>query len=105
VRGLKVGAPVEYRGLRLGTVEKVPFYSGDFDLSGFHGFKIPILIAIEPQRPGLSWADWSDEQWKQKNQKFFEHGLRATIKSSNLLTGSMMIDLNFNPHRKGYKSQ
>lgn len=105
VRGLSAGAPVEYRGLRLGTVEKVPFYTGDFDLTGFHGFKIPILIALEPQRPGLSWADWSNDEWKSKNEKFFEHGLRATIKSSNLLTGSMMIDLNFDPHRKGYKAQ
>ncbi|WP_423823166.1 intermembrane transport protein PqiB [Salinisphaera sp. SPP-AMP-43] len=98
VRGLSAGAPVEYRGLRVGTVEEVPFYRDNFKLDGFADFKIPVLIAIEPQRPSLAWAHWSDEEWRMHNRRFFKHGLRATIKSSNLLTGSMMIELNFDHH-------
>ncbi|MGB7755795.1 MAG: intermembrane transport protein PqiB [Salinisphaera sp.] len=105
VRGLNAGASVEYRGLRVGTVEKVPFYPANFKPSSFSGFKIPVLIAIEPQRPSLDWASLSNKQWRQRNQQFFEHGLRATIKSSNLLTGSMFIDLTFDHHAKAYKTQ
>lgn len=95
VRGLSAGAPVEYRGLRVGTVEQVPFYSPDFHLKSFSNFKIPVLISIEPQRPSLAWANWSRAEWRKHNQKFFDHGMRATVKSSNLLTGSMFVDVNF----------
>ncbi|MDA3921332.1 MAG: intermembrane transport protein PqiB [Salinisphaera sp.] len=95
VRGLSPGAPVEYRGLRVGTVEEVPFYRPGFQLQSFSNFKIPVLISIEPQRPSLAWADWNSNQWRQHNQQFFDHGMRASIKSSNLLTGAMFIDINF----------
>ncbi len=99
VRGLSAGASVEYRGLRVGTVEEVPFYMDGFELSSFSGFRIPVLIAIEPQRQSLAWADWSNEQWRAKQLQFFRNGLRATIKSSNLLTGAMFIDLSFDEDR------
>lgn len=105
VRGLSAGAAVEYRGLRVGTVEKVPFYPPHFKLSSFSGFRIPVLISIEPQRPSLGWAHWSDEKWRERNRRFFHHGLRATIKSSNLLTGAMFIDLTFDHHAPAYKAQ
>lgn len=105
VRGLSAGAPVEYRGLRVGTVQQVPFYPSDFHMSSFSGFKIPVLIAIEPQRPSLGWADWSNAKWRKRNQQFFRHGLRATIKPSNLLTGSMFIDLSFDHHAQHYTKQ
>lgn len=95
VRGLSAGAPVEYRGLRVGTVEQVPFYRAGFELDSFSNFRIPVLIAIEPQRPSLAWANWSPSEWREHNREFFKNGMRATIKSSNLLTGSMFIDINF----------
>jgi paraquat-inducible protein B len=106
VRGLNEGAPVEYRGLRIGTVEQVPFFRDDFDFDQFGQFKIPVLISIEPQRPANSWADWSDTQWRENNRRFFANGLRATIKSGNLLTGSTFINLQFenNPQDYGPKT-
>ncbi|NNC24066.1 intermembrane transport protein PqiB [Salinisphaera sp. USBA-960] len=104
VRGLSDGAPVNYRGLRVGTVEKVPFYR-NFHLERFSELKIPILIAIEPQRPSLGWTDWSDAEWRQKNRRFFKHGLRATVKSSNLLTGSKLVSLNFDQNAPPYETK
>ncbi|RJS94313.1 intermembrane transport protein PqiB [Salinisphaera sp. Q1T1-3] len=105
IRGLSAGAPVEYRGLRIGTVEEVPFYPSDYTLSSFSGFRIPVLIAIEPQRRGLAWANWTDKEWRAHQIRFFKNGLRATIKSSNLLTGSMFIDLSFDKHADSYQQQ
>ncbi len=104
VRGLQAGAPVEYSGLRIGTVEKVPFYPAHFDFSNLSSFSIPVLIAIEPQRPSLDWAqNWSNEKWKRMNRKFFKHGLRASIKLSSLLTGTKFINLTFDSHAEHYK--
>lgn len=104
VRGLSPGAPVEYRGLRVGTVEEVPFFRDNFNFERYSNFKIPVLIAIEPQRPANSWADWSDQVWHENLQRFFEHGLRATIKSGNLLTGAMFIDMQFGSPNPDYQA-
>lgn len=95
VRGLNPGAPVEYRGLRVGSVEEVPFFREEFDFGRYKNFKIPVLIAIEPQRPANAWAEWTDQQWRDNMKRFFGNGLRATIKSGNLLTGSTFIDTQF----------
>lgn len=105
VRGLNEGAPVEYRGLRVGTVEQVPFFRDDFDLRRFSDFKIPVLIALEPERPANRWTDWSENEWRQNNRRFFANGLRATIKSGNLLTGSTFINLQFDAGATRYEPQ
>jgi paraquat-inducible protein B len=102
VRGLSPGAPVEYRGLRVGTVEEVPFFRDNFDFNRFANFKIPVRIAIEPQRPSNSWSDWSRQQWRDNLERFFQNGLRATIKSGNLLTGAMFIDTQFEDNAGDY---
>lgn len=95
VRGLDAGAPVEYRGIRVGTVLEVPFFRSNFEFDQFTDFKIPVLIAVEPQRLGTEWIDWTLPEWRNNLQRLFNNGLRATIKSGNLLTGSMFINLQF----------
>lgn len=102
VRGLSAGAPVLYRGIRIGTVKRVPFFTPDYDYSKLNEFRIPILIAIEPQRIS-AWLDWTPQEWKQNMLTLFEHGLRATITSANLLTGAMMITLNFDHDAPAYE--
>lgn len=94
VRGLSTGAPVLYRGIRLGTVKQIPYFTSDYDTSQLNGFRIPVLITIEPQRIS-NWVDWTDKQWRANMQKLFDNGLRATIESANLLTGAMLISLHF----------
>lgn len=101
VRGLSSGAPVLYRGIRIGTVKQVPFFTSDYDMSQLGGFRIPVLIAIEPQRIS-NWIEWDDQQWRQNMHKLFRHGLRATIESANLLTGAMLISLHFVDDKNGY---
>lgn len=102
VRGLSEGAPVLYRGIRIGTVKEVPYYTPDYDFSQLNGFRIPVLIAIEPQRIS-DWIDWPANKWRTNMKKLFEHGLRASIKSANLLTGAMLISLKFVEDSNSYK--
>ncbi len=101
VRGLSVGAPVAYRGIRVGTVLQVPFFHRNFNLDEFSGFRIPVLIAIEPQRIS-GWIDWPTPEWQQNLERFFENGLRASIKSGNFLTGAMFISLQFDDNASDY---
>src|SRR5699024_5829060 len=94
VRGLTAGAPVLYRGIRIGTVKQVPVFTADLDYGKLDGFRVPALIAIEPQRIS-DWLDCNEQEWRSKMHKLFQHGLRATIESANLFTGAMLISLHF----------
>ena len=99
ISGLVEGAPVEYHGIRLGTVSKVPFYTAEMLNKTFIlNQKVPVLIRIEPDR----LSELVDEKIdiatlimdEQKN------GLRASLKTSNMFTGALYIDLDFYPELK-----
>jgi paraquat-inducible protein B len=97
VRGLQPGAPVEFRGIRLGTVAEVPFFKEGIDHSLNNDYRIPVLIHIEPERlKRLGKGFDFDRSLKDAESR----GIRASLKSANLLTGSLYIDLDFNSQDK-----
>lgn len=94
VRGLSEGAPVEFRGLRVGTVKEVPWRFTSPERRIRENFAIPVLITIEPQRlGGQEKVDLAS--WRERLKNIVENGLHATLKSGNLLTGALFVDLNF----------
>lgn len=95
VRGLSKGAPVEFRGVRMGTVAAVPWNFTAPQPDSRARFAIPVLIRIEPQRLGIENSDIDLEEWEERFQRMFGLGLRASLKSGNLLTGALFVDLNF----------
>ena len=95
VRGLSRGAPVEFRGVRIGTVAAVPWQFTASQPANRNGFSIPVLIRIEPQRLGVDNQEVDLEEWEQRFRRLFDNGLRASLKSGNLLTGAMFVDINF----------
>ncbi len=105
VRGLSEGAPVEFRGIRVGTVRKVPWRFTSPERPSRESFAIPVLIRIEPQR--LGGQEKIDlEEWRERIETLLGNGLRATLKSGNLLTGSLFVDLNFQRDQTdGYAKQ
>ncbi|AVN36098.1 MAG: intermembrane transport protein PqiB [Serratia marcescens] len=93
VRGLQPGAPVEFRGIRLGTVAEVPFFKEGIEHRLKNDYRIPVLIHIEPERLKKLGKDFDfDRSLKDAESR----GIRASLKSANLLTGSLYIDLDFN---------
>ncbi|MEQ1975164.1 intermembrane transport protein PqiB [Xenorhabdus sp. SGI240] len=101
VRGLQPGAPVEFRGIRIGTVARVPFYSEDIKQRIDNDFRIPVLIHVEPGRfvKELGNGFNTDKELKET----IARGLRATLKPGNLLTGALFIDLDFFTNEKLWK--
>ncbi|WP_423185664.1 intermembrane transport protein PqiB [Alishewanella sp. d11] len=94
VRGLKAGAPVEYRGVRVGTVTSVPFFFAmekPFEVSLNQG--IPVLIRVEA---GRLYENLSLAQLGQELDLAIQRGLHAILKTGNLLTGSLYVDLDIN---------
>ncbi|WNL40824.1 intermembrane transport protein PqiB [Halomonas sp. PAMB 3264] len=95
VRGLSRGAPVEFRGVRMGTVAAVPWNFTAPQPNSRAQFAIPVLIRIEPQRLGIESEDIDLEEWEARFDRMFDLGLRASLKNGNLLTGALFVDLNF----------
>lgn len=90
IRGLTVGAPVEFRGIRIGQVVDIKAEYDQTTLSP----RIKVLVETEPQR-WRTGADTADPS--QEIQKLVEKGLRAQLKTGSLLTGQLFVDIDFHP--------
>ncbi|MCW8885480.1 MAG: MlaD family protein [Motiliproteus sp.] len=84
VRGLEIGAPVEYRGIKVGEVEQIRFVrQKDF---------IQVLVNLEPQRLSMD-NSVTREELDGGLKRIIEEGMRAQLKTGNLITGALFIDL------------
>jgi len=94
VRGLKVDAPVSMRGIDIGRVVDFDLKFDDAKLE----FYIPVLVEIEPERIGfVGLREAVEKRRGEVVRQLIDAGLRAQLKTGNLLTGSLYIDLDFHP--------
>ena len=94
VRGLNVGAPVEFRGIQIGQVTNVRLYLDE--ASG--AFKIPVLVEIDPER--FRGREAPPAENKAFIDRLVATGLRAQLASGSLLTGQLYVSLNVFPDAK-----
>ena len=99
LRGLSVGAPVEFRGIRIGTVTAI---EARLDEEA-QGLRIPVRIDVEPERTlsaeeqqGLDEAGMKKRLYE-RTAMLVERGLRARLQTGNLLTGQLFIELDLFP--------
>ena len=98
VRGLSKRAPVEFRGIPVGRVADI-----SFDLASSPGIpKIPVLIEIDPKLMCPA-SDCSTSTEIELITKAVADGMRASLKTASLITGSLYVDLNYSPETKGLK--
>ncbi len=102
MRGLSVGAPVEFKGVEFGKVTSIKL---DYDPAK-QSFPVVVDAVIYPQRLGpvhqKMLAAFNHTQGDAAGARrligtFVEHGLRAQARSGNLITGQMFISLDFYP--------
>jgi paraquat-inducible protein B len=87
VRGLVPGSPVEFRGIPVGQVRDVRL-----EIEGNYRVRIPVLVEVEPERFG---RDVPAAERRAALERLVEGGLRAQLKSGNLLTGQLVVALDF----------
>lgn len=92
VGGLSAGAPVEFRGVRVGTVMAAPYIDSFASIAEI-GYDIPVLIRIEPER-ALKYTDNKSPNYEEMDKFFTDSSLRGSLKISNLLTMTLYVDLN-----------
>ena len=93
VRGLAAGSPVEYKGLRVGSVADVPYFAPGDSLKLFSDGLIPVRLRIEPHLIEKNADHESREYWQNALQTAFARGLTASLAADNLILGSKMIEL------------
>ncbi len=96
VRGLSPGAPVEFRGIPIGQVIDI---KSEFDFK-INKVKIPVIAAVEPER--ISYHGNLPDGVSRENltAHLVERGLRAQLRTGNLLTGQNYVALDFFPNAK-----
>lgn len=95
VRGLSPGAPVEFRGIRVGEVTDVRI---EID-SETSTIRIPVTIGIEPERvPDIDGNSQSTpEQARMAIQALIDKGMRAQLETGSLITGQRFVSLDLHP--------
>ena len=99
VRGLNIGAPVDFNGIKVGTVLDVRL---EIDVENAE-FRIPVLIEVEPERivtRGNQDDEQSDKDMDSSYQtvnKLVEKGLRASLQTGSLLTGQLFVGFSMRP--------
>ena len=91
VRGLSAGAPVEFYGIKIGEVVSIRLLFDQDHLT----FRIPVLIAIEPDRIEMAGELAIPEY--QVMAKLVKKGLRAQQRTANLLTGQRYVSMRIHP--------
>jgi paraquat-inducible protein B len=100
LRGLSTGAPVELHGIAVGEVTSVDVeYDPDAG-----ALRFPVGVDLYPQRirghkaggQPARGADDAEAASRRLIDSLVAHGLRAELKSGNLLTGQKYVDLDMN---------
>ncbi len=97
VRGLRPGAPVEYRGLPAGHVDRLLLEELVAEGGRGEGAPIPVLIRLEPGRLEMGDSQRGAERLSRGIETGVRNGLRATLSTGNLLTGSLYVSLDMYP--------
>jgi paraquat-inducible protein B len=103
VRGLDIGSPVEFLGIRVGKVS-------DVRLEGRDGVvRVPVVITLEPERSLLhegALPPGPTELQARTDAEFstlVQHGLRGELKTVSMLTGQRVVALKFMPNAPSAK--
>ncbi|RMD52428.1 MAG: MCE family protein, partial [Nitrospirae bacterium] len=91
IKGLSVGAPVAFRGVRIGRVKSIKVIFNQKDLT----IRIPVIIEIQKKK--LIRLGGTGKYNKPLHEILIDRGLRAQLQVQNLVTGQLMIALDFHP--------
>ncbi len=112
VKGLSIGSPVMFRGVRVGQVSDIRLsYRDRMGETGTESWPIEVTVQLQPAALGMRLG-WQDALPEGIRNRFFEQdnlqnlrnllqhmveaeGLRAQLQSLSLLTGQLFIELNF----------
>jgi paraquat-inducible protein B len=97
VKGLRVGAPVDFRGVTIGQVTDIKVM---FDLAEVRA-QIPVIIEIDASQIVMT-GPMQISTGRQNAERLVKAGFSAQLQSQSLLTGLLFVNLDF---RKGAEAR
>lgn len=97
LRGLSVGAPVDFRGIQIGEVIAI---SPDVDVDAAD-VGLQVDIAVFPERMQSrkdATQDMSEADFRAFVDRLIKRGLRAQLRNGNLVTGQLYVAMDFFPN-------
>ena len=91
IAGLEVGAPVTFRGARIGRVEGMRLHIDVHRQTSW----LPVYLDLDLDR--IAWADGSVGGKRADLQAAVDSGLRAQLVSQGLVGGEMSVNLDYRP--------
>ena len=98
VRGLSAGAPVTFRGIQVGTVQRIMVREGTAGALGDGRERpIPVLIRLEPGRFEMPDSPEGVSRLHRDLARAVDSGLRGMLESGSLITGSLYVNFDYVP--------
>jgi paraquat-inducible protein B len=100
VKGLSIGSPVVFRGVKVGSVTDISMDFNPSDLS----ILIPVYVEFGEETVNMSKLDILDGNRTAMQDEFtqalIKKGLRAQLEMQSVVTGQLLIALEFHPATK-----
>lgn len=96
VAGLRVGAPVKFRGIEIGEVKDVRINMAGVVLDPHH-VRIPVVLEIDERQVRERGAPALDLRDPKQVQRLVDQGLRAELALESLVTGVHYVELDIRP--------
>lgn len=94
LRGLSVGAPVEYKGILMGHVKRI-LVKEIMNRKDEYNIPIPVLVSLEPGRLEMGDDIEAVENLRGAIAAGVEYGLRGSLETGSLLTGGLYVKLDY----------
>jgi phospholipid/cholesterol/gamma-HCH transport system substrate-binding protein len=92
VKGLRVGAPVDFRGVNIGQVTDIRVAFNPKDITA----RIPVVLQLDPSRIDVVGVARTGSD-KEFVERMIQAGFRAQLQSQSFLTGLLFVNLDFEP--------
>jgi paraquat-inducible protein B len=93
VNGLRVGAPVKFRGVEIGSVEDIRLQlQPDQNV-----YRIPVIIGIDPEKITSLGGSETILNSSAEYQSAIDGGLRGQLQTESFLTGVLFVALDYFP--------
>jgi paraquat-inducible protein B len=93
LNGLNKGAPVKYRGVTIGSVERVMVRFNQ----AVGDYAMPVILELDEkllrERMAEAMQLFTEQAWEVR----IKRGLRATLQSESLLTGVLYVEIHIHP--------
>jgi paraquat-inducible protein B len=93
VKGLRIGAPVNFRGVRIGEVTGIQVLYDEQDGS----MVIPVVMEVVTGQVTVIDRDQTRQRERADIEGLIARGLRAQLQTDSLVTGLLSVDLDFYP--------